>query len=402
MYHLSVISCLLLLAALTVNAQGLPRAGGPHAGGPHDGGPHVTGDAMQWTEGPGQQGVPPHAGVEPHIGAQYSHGNLTKETGTDTKPHVGGLVPHGNRTETPGAQEERQHVNATGKWPGGQERPGNETEERRGNRTESGEWGSQGRGGERKPHQEETDRCSCTGRWNPCTNVTGKEVKGCPGTNKYIECSGTACSNQTCPSGEVWNQTQKACAACPDGKQVSTNQQVCVCKTGSTMDYKTRSCGPCPTGSVQEADRCYCKAPLALDIKDNACKECPQGSNMTHFQQCACTDKTLFWSEDDWACKPCPGKWVPETTPTKQPSAKPEERCTCTGTNEVFDRRAVKCVACPTGTTARNNACKCPDLSQVYSQKSLACECREGMTKNPAGTGCVRVPREGHTTAAAN
>jgi hypothetical protein len=188
----------------------------------------------------------------------------------------------------------------------------------------------------------------------------------------------------------VWNKTQNQCAECAQGMHVAADRQVCVCDQGKTFDPRTKTCVDCPTDSIQEPDKCYCNLSKAFDYKANACKDCPAGSTLLRFQQCRCNNNTQFWSED-WACKDCPGEWTPRTN--RRPFWTPSSRCTCTGTNQIFDRKTVTCFTCPTGTTASrdNSRCDCPSpYYQVFNKVTSKCECVKGYEADAAGTGCVR------------
>jgi len=235
-------------------------------------------------------------------------------------------------------------------------------------------------------------RCVCsTGRMNPCRGVTGPLVRGCPNTNQYVQCTGAVCSALTCPTGQVWNKTQNVCAACATGMHVAASLQVCVCDQGTIFDPVKKACVPCPTGSTQDADTCYCPAGKAFDYKKNICTDCPTGSTLTRYQECKCTDATMFWNENAWACQACPGTWLPKQN--KRPwKLLPNTKCTCAGTNAIFDRQSVQCYTCPAGTTAsRDNAfCQCANRWQVFNMDTKACQCAKGLVADAAGTGCVR------------
>jgi len=234
-------------------------------------------------------------------------------------------------------------------------------------------------------------KCQCSTWWNPCKGVVGSKVMGCPNTNQFLQCNDAVCSNQTCPSGQVWNQAQNKCAECDKGMHVAANKQVCVCDQGTTL--KNRTCVDCPKDSVQEDDRCYCNVSKAFDYKNNACKDCPSGSTLRGFfkvRQCQCDNNTQFWNEADWACEDCPGEWLPKPKRgffNRQPAAK----CTCTGTNQIFDRESVTCITCPPGTTASrdNSQCACQNRFQFFNTQTKACECVKWFVADSAGTGCV-------------
>lgn len=233
-------------------------------------------------------------------------------------------------------------------------------------------------------------RCSCGGRFtNPCQRVVGSLVVGCPNTNQFLQCTGSACSNQTCPAGQVWNRTLNACAECAQGMHVAANGQVCACNEGTTYNSTSRTCVACPTDSVKEADRCYCNVSKAFDYKTNACRDCPAGSTLRRFQECRCNNNTQFWSED-WACKDCPGEWLPRTA--RRPFRLPTSKCTCSGTNQIFDRKTVTCFECPTGTAPSYDkfACQCQNRFQSFKEDSKTCVCIKGYEADATGTGCVR------------
>jgi hypothetical protein len=168
---------------------------------------------------------------------------------------------------------------------------------------------------------------------------------------------------------------------------VAANLQVCACNQGTTYDCKTWSCAACPTGSTQEADRCYCPATQSRDTTENACKDCPLGSTLTSYQECQC-NVTQFWNEAAWTCQNCPGEWLPKQT--RRPFFRaPGSKCTCTGTNQIFDRTTVTCFDCPTGTTAAGEYCACANRFQFFNMETKRCECVKGLVADSAGTGCV-------------
>jgi len=232
--------------------------------------------------------------------------------------------------------------------------------------------------------------CGCIGGWwNPCRGVAGSRVLGCCNTNKYLQCTDQVCSNQTCPSGQVWNNTQSACAQCAAGMHVAANLQVCVCNQGTTYNRTSKSCVKCATGSTQEADSCFCPATMSLDNTENACKVCPLGSTLNRDKKCQCNNVTQFWNVADWACQDCPGEWLPRQS--KRPWYRPGSKCQCNGTNQIFDRETVSCLTCPTGTTAsRDNYCACPNQFQIFNKATNKCECKVGLVADSAGTGCLR------------
>lgn len=237
--------------------------------------------------------------------------------------------------------------------------------------------------------------CRCSK--NFCRGVVGSLTRGCPNTNRFLQCNNEVCTNQTCPTGQVWDRTKNACSACDAGFHVATNLQVCVCNQGTTFDPRTRACVACPTDSVQEGDRCYCNRSKVFDDKTNACRDCPTGSSLTR-SQCQC-NSTQFFNRHAWACQNCPGDWTPKPSSKRPFRLAPGAVCTCDATKgQIFDRDTVTCYTCPTGTTAKRDVCECSDSTQFFNMKTKACECREGFVANPSGAGCVRAPRGAQTT----
>lgn len=236
----------------------------------------------------------------------------------------------------------------------------------------------------------EYGRCACaTGRSNACRFATGSQIKGCPNTNQYLQCTGTVCANQTCPSGQVWNRTLNACAACGDGLHVAANLQICLCNQGKTF-ARNGTCVDCPTGAVNEADQCYCAATKVFDSNTYSCRDCPAGSAVNTKQQCQCTSATQLWSDVDWTCKDCPGEWIPKQSSPRRPNFNPpQSRCSCTGATPVFDDDAVACYACPADATLRNGRCICNSRFQFFNVATKKCECPKGYIAQPTGGGCV-------------
>lgn len=213
---------------------------------------------------------------------------------------------------------------------------------------------------------------------------------GCPFTNSYRQCTGTACTVAQCTTGQVWDQFKNACSTCAIGMHVSADLQACVCDSGTTYNRLTGVCDKCPTAAIVEADRCYCSATTALDVDNFACKACPAGSNM-YFRQCVCAAATprLYWQASSWSCKACPG------TVSTQPAGRksPFEICTCTGPNQIFDVKAVACFTCPAVSTVVSRSgkgCQCIVYGQVFDKVTSTCACRIGYTLNAAGNACTR------------
>jgi len=226
-------------------------------------------------------------------------------------------------------------------------------------------------------------------RPNVCQMRPGSYKLGCPVSNTYVQCTNTTCAIQTCPTDQVWNYTLSACNACPAGMHVSADGSRCACNQGTRPDRKTRTCVKCPDGATVEADRCYCPKPVSFDRKNNACKACPATSTYRLLGTCVCTDQKMFWSADDWACKPCPGTWV--TTALRGFwgwFGYTVDVCTCTGENIVFDRQSVSCVACPTDSSPDPNSgqtCRCNLGGEVFDMTSKTCICDKGMMRNKQG-----------------
>jgi len=237
-------------------------------------------------------------------------------------------------------------------------------------------------------NKKEANPCSCSG-WlkNPCTGVKGTKIQGCPDSNSYLQCKDSVCSIEPCPDGTLWNRDQNACVPCAAGMHVSATKKSCVCNTGKTYDGSTKSCVDCPTDSTKEADRCYCPNTKIYDKDTNTCKDCPPGSSVNQqTRQCQCDPAAdgapRFYSETDGTCKDCPGVWAPSTT-WKRGSV-----CTCSGPNQVFDKRSVTCFECPSGSTAWNSACACQNRFKKFLLETMTCECMDGYVADAAG--CVK------------
>jgi len=213
-------------------------------------------------------------------------------------------------------------------------------------------------------------------------------VIGCPNTNAFLQCTGTACARQQCPSGQVWNFLKNACSACDTGKHVSASLQTCVCDQGKTLDSATGNCVDCPTASTQEVDRCFCPSNLARDFTNNACKACPAEAPIGRENKCVCTSTTLFFDPTSWTCKACPGTVVPPRRGNGRSS------CRCTGANQIFYQKTFSCYTCPTGTTASIgdcDGCQCPRYTgQKFDYVSGTCKCNLGFTLNTTTGVCTR------------
>jgi hypothetical protein len=226
--------------------------------------------------------------------------------------------------------------------------------------------------------------CSCgsSARSNPCRNNTGTINIGCSRSNKYVQCTDTTCTAQTCPTGQVWNTTLKSCAACQPGYHVAANNRTCVCNLGTTPTGPF-TCGTCPTAATINPDSCSCTSPLVLNKAANACQACPTNS-VVRGDDCSCSTQ-LFWNEAAWACQPCPGTWVSSGS-----GRRVTQECRCNDTTQVFDERTVSCVSCPAGTTADDDgdSCDCPIRGQYYNTTTQACQCPRSTQLNTAGTAC--------------
>jgi len=233
--------------------------------------------------------------------------------------------------------------------------------------------------------------CSCgTAKRGACQGVTGTGViKGCPDTNQYRQCDAGVCTVKTCPTDQIWDKIQNACASCATGMHVAANKKICVCDQGNNFKGKNKPCVQCPTGSTQEADRCSCPVNTVLDDKTKACKICPTGSTLSNKRVCVCNNPAQFWCQVAWTCKDCPGEWLPKNT--KKVTKPSKTKCTCTGANSVFDRISVTCVTCPTGSTAApsRDTCTCSNRLHSFNRETQKCECKKGFSADAAGTGCV-------------
>jgi len=275
--------------------------------------------------------------------------------------------------------------------------------------------------------------CRCTtttgalaARFNPCRNNNGTQLTGCFDSNKYIQCVDTACTAFTCPAGQLWNQTSKACYSCADGYHLNAANSSCVCNNGTTLTIvkttaagqrPTFTCGPCPTGATQYPDICRCDTPLVLDEGSNSCRACPANSSK-HGGECVCNDRTQFWNETSWTCVSCPAGstfvrgwcvctdktqvfnesgWACVGCPTGSVLVTPRRGntyCNCTGANQIYQEETVSCYTCPAGSTADSDGdeCQCPRASnQEFSFKQGGCVCRRGYVAGPtAASACVR------------
>jgi hypothetical protein len=158
------------------------------------------------------------------------------------------------------------------------------------------------------------------------------------------------------------------------------------CKAGTIYDDDTHTCVPCPTGSIQTANRCYCPSTHVLDENTNACRECPSDATRVDDDDCECISTSLFFSEKDWTCKTCPGTLVPPRVGHRRYT------CRCTGANEIFYEDHAICYTCPTGTTADsdNDDCDCaPGTDLEFDYATGKCACEHGKTLNEFGA-CTR------------
>jgi hypothetical protein len=246
------------------------------------------------------------------------------------------------------------------------------------------------------------DGCRCvTGRRaseSTCYGNTATGVqKGCPGTNKYVQCDGANCTAGTCPVGQVWAGT--ACASCATGKHVRADGNVCVCNMGTTLNFTTGLCGPCPTGATVLNDSCSCPSNTLLDFKNNACKPCPSGSTQERDGGCDCTASApaIYWQASSWTCQSCPGTAV---TKSDRDGDSTYTICNCTGPNAIFLEDAVICYTCvaPATSDKDGDSCVCPIRGQDYDMSTGKCACDPNEVVNAAGNACQRVAP---TTAAA-
>jgi len=251
--------------------------------------------------------------------------------------------------------------------------------------------GNEGGWGHDSSEDDDGDRgkreCRCrSGREDRCRDADG--AVGCPGTNMFLQCASTACSVQTCPTGQVWNMTLKTCAACGDGMHLAASNQECVCTRGSTFSCSSRSCVPCPKDALVTDDNCTCPITTALDRINNACKQCSAPA-VLQDRKCKCNAPMVF-SAADWICKPCPGVW--------QKVGRGPQRCTCSGT-QVFDKVSATCADCPSGTTLDRDGdeCKCLIRDQKLDRLTKKCQCETGKQLNAAGDACERSSTAGGT-----
>jgi hypothetical protein len=181
--------------------------------------------------------------------------------------------------------------------------------------------------------------CTCTGRWNRnlCTGVTTSKMIGCQGTsNTYLLCTGSVCSNETCPANELWNVSTQACSPCPTGMHVAANNRQCVCNYGTTYNETARGCSDCPLNATETNDYCFCPNTTSLDVIHNACKNCPSPSTISHGQ-CRCSNPTI-WSSVSWSCINCPNGTEPDHD---------NDYCVCTGRFQMFNMTAMACDCVP-------------------------------------------------------
>jgi len=232
---------------------------------------------------------------------------------------------------------------------------------------------------------EERGRCYCqaAGRRTAatCSGATATQVIGCPNTNSFRQCTGTACAVTACSTGQVWNVLKNACSVCDADKHVSADLQVCVCNRGNTLNPTTQTCVACPTAATIEDDRCFCPSTLARDTTNNICKPCPLEAPMRN-SECMCSDSTLFFDQTTWTCKTCPGTLIPPRRGNGRSS------CRCTGANQIFNEKNATCYTCPSGTTSSsdNEECNCARNSGLrFNYVTGACACKTGYTLNPSG-----------------
>jgi len=243
--------------------------------------------------------------------------------------------------------------------------------------------------------QNERGFCYCQQPYNrrggSCSANLGTAIltRGCPNTNSFLQCSGQICSVQQCPASQVWNKLLNTCAPCATGMKVSTDLQVCVCNTGTTLSRTTGLCGPCPAGATIEVDRCYCPLNLALDRVNNACRVCPPGTTLTREGQCKCafTSPQLYFSATTWSCQPCPGV----VSTAFKGRGRISETCTCTGVSQIFDRNTVSCYTCPPNTTPDRDGdeCRCGLNLQKFDMVSQTCQCARGYVLSAAANACI-------------
>lgn len=224
--------------------------------------------------------------------------------------------------------------------------------------------------------------CQC-GR-NTCAGNTGTKNVACYNTrSEYLQCVATTCSNQTCPDNQLFNATSLACESCTTGFHVNAQKRRCVCNQGTTLNFTTGTCGPCPSLANITADACFCSGTTpVLDKVNNACKACPTGSTQTRDRKCRCTNALQFWSTADFACKDCPGAWVNITVGSYR-RPKIIQVCQCQTANNVINKYSVTCVACPANSvyTQRNqdSYCRCTVFGEVYDPKTNTCVARSSL-----------------------
>lgn len=211
---------------------------------------------------------------------------------------------------------------------------------------------------------------------NHCVGKVGTLNIPCgPGRTQYIQCINTVCSSQSCASNELFDYATRTCQACPAGTHVDAYRTHCVCDYGTTSNFKTGTCGPCPTGSIQTADRCYCGGATVLNRAANACQSCPQGA-VRSGDDCRCIVAKEFWNEDAFACQPCPGTWVTKTRVERRRTYTIEV-CQCPNPTDVFNDDTVSCAPCPANSVlvsgTYGNSCQCTIAGQKYDDDTNTC-----------------------------
>jgi len=238
-------------------------------------------------------------------------------------------------------------------------------------------------------------RCQCSngGRRSTCGYNSSSYQVGCGGTNQYLQCNNNICSNQTCPTNQVWNSTQGACAACATGYQLSNNSQHCVCARGTSTQYNffNESCIACPTNSVVQQYSCSCSNTTVFDPNTYACRACPVSSVM-EGQFCKCVNGT-FWNAGAWQCQACPGTLSNVTDGSRYGNQRTKQICTCNGTNQIFYAQNVTCLTCPTSITTvqpkgKFQGCVCNIRGQYFNYTTSLCQCGGGVSLNANGTAC--------------
>jgi len=255
-----------------------------------------------------------------------------------------------------------------------------------------------------------SESCTCVniGRKPTCRYNVGILNMGCRNSNNFVQCVDQTCSLQTCPPNQVWNRTLGVCAPCTPGSHLTSDLKRCSCDVGTTRYEKNpNTCVACPSGSVgwtTEYDYCQCPLTQVLDTNTNVCRSCPADTYLNRGR-CSCLNSALFWSSTAWGCQDCPGTWVtiPSSKPSKQP---PRPVCRCSGPNQIFNRRTVSCLTCPTGSLARiqprgddEDTCQCPLVYQRFDDVTGQCVCAKGSTLNAAGTACEWIPVAAVTTS---